>query len=558
MDLSQFAKLGKLIAPALGAIIFTFCDPLHSPLSFICFDTLLLIPRLVPRAPVGLKLLLPTMISVTSLATRTSTTFLFFFFFFSLALLSSSQCRGFDGIQSDVASPTTDNGQVVHSSMKERQVGATSNQGRSLKMTKNDSNSGKGGGKGKGGKKEGKKEGEKEIAPVNRGERADIFAQKGIPALAVSGEPSDFQVLSCNATSVEVDGTASEQLAVGGLLLYSSGSLCQSCSPLYRKIESITDGVGTSKLLTTTFATFGDIFGEASDEAIADDFIEPALGCSHSSVRRRMPEEEDNLVNEHHHQRNLLAFPSTCDAWQTKNSDGRCSYTNCFVGTDGNPDDCFACKTSCDNGCGASGSALNTDGNFLLFDFGEACCIHDHCYSSTFSKAVCDSEFYFDMASECVGLDNVALLRLGRIGIAISFYGALGCYNLATIFYSAVLLGGGAAYQSAVANQIAYEQEDVCIAKCPSTQESGGQGTTTLRIDLLKSSGQFPISYEMYRIPDRLFIDYEGTRIFDTGSLVSGSLSTTVSFSGTSTIVDVTIDAPNSGTAWDVFIGCAE
>ena len=52
MDLSQFAKLGKLIAPALGAIIFTFCDPLHSPLSFICFDTLLLIPRLVPRAPV--------------------------------------------------------------------------------------------------------------------------------------------------------------------------------------------------------------------------------------------------------------------------------------------------------------------------------------------------------------------------------------------------------------------------------------------------------------------------------------------------------------------------
>jgi hypothetical protein len=77
-----------------------------------------------------------------------------------------------------------------------------------------------------------------------------------------------------------------------------------------------------------------------------------------------------------------------------------------------------------------------------------------------------------------------------------------------------------------------------------------------LTIDLIVRNGTFPVSYEMYTIPDQLFIDYEGQRIFDTGGLVSGSGTADVTYSGTSTIIQVTINAPNSGTAWDVFVGC--
>jgi hypothetical protein len=94
------------------------------------------------------------------------------------------------------------------------------------------------------------------------------------------------------------------------------------------------------------------------------------------------------------------------------------------------------------------------------------------------------------------------------------------------------------------------------IASCNTTQTSGGQGLTVFSVDLLQASGTFPVSYEMYTVPDQLFIEYGGTRIFDTGGLVSDSASTNVTFSGSSTLIQVTISAPNVGTAWDVFVGC--
>jgi hypothetical protein len=72
---------------------------------------------------------------------------------------------------------------------------------------------------------------------------------------------------------------------------------------------------------------------------------------------------------------------------------------------------------------------------------------------------------------------------------------------------------------------------------------------------MIVPSGTFPVSYEMYRIPDQLYIAYEGKVIFDTGALVSGSGAADVTYSGTSTIIQVTINAPNSGTAWDVSVG---
>ena len=131
------------------------------------------------------------------------------------------------------------------------------------------------------------------------------------------------------------------------------------------------------------------------------------------------------------------------------------------------------------------------------------------------------------------------------------------CDVLATAFYLLVSSStGDNVYNAAVTTQKAYEQTPACVAQCPSTQKSGGQGTTTLTIDLVVSSGTFTVSYEMYSIPDRLIVEYEGKIIFDTGTLVSGSRTVAVSYSGTSTLVQVEIDAPNDATAWDVTVNC--
>jgi hypothetical protein len=249
----------------------------------------------------------------------------------------------------------------------------------------------------------------------------------------------------------------------------------------------------------------------------------------------------------------ISAIGSCNDNWLMKNLDGRCSFTNCYVGVDGDKTNCFSCKDTCDNGCGPQGSVFNTDGNFGTFDFGPACCNHDFCYSSnTFSKDECDLAFYDKMKQQCpppgIVITTLLFPILGPI--------LLGCDVLAAAFYVAVALGGGKAQADAQAKQKLHELDPVCIAKCPSTQQSGGQGLTVLNIDMLRPSGTFPVSYQMYGIPDSLSIEYEGNTIFNTDGLVSGSNSANVNFNGTSTIVQVTIDAPLSGTAWDVFVGC--
>lgn len=373
-------------------------------------------------------------------------------------------------------------------------------------------------------------------------------------SVIVSGPTSDLQVVKCNSTTVEIQGPLANLTLPGTFFIYTDDFGCKFCSPLFRKITSVKNQTNGAILLTTTFATFGEILGnDIVVPEIQNALLEPAAGCAHSgnSSRRMLftkTHEDYQVPVEGLHHRQLQAFPDQCGAWQSKNPDGRCTYTNCFVGPDGNPNDCFICGTSCNNGCGAAGSSLNTDGNFIFFDFGPACCIHDHCYSSTFSKATCDDEFYKDMISTCPVLIPLVL---------VSSLPLKACATLATAFYLAVVFGGGDAAIAAKQAQANYEKTNpVCIAKCPTTQQSGGQGTTTLAIDLLRKSGSFPISYQMYTIPDQFYITYEGTRIFDTGGLVSGGSSTNVRFNGTSTIIEATIFAPNSGTAWDVFVGC--
>ncbi len=69
------------------------------------------------------------------------------------------------------------------------------------------------------------------------------------------------------------------------------------------------------------------------------------------------------------------------------------------------------------------------------------------------------------------------------------------------------------------------------MARCPTTQRSGGQGVTTLNVGLKKTSYTFDVSYQMYTIPDKLELFYEGNVIFTTGGLVSGRRTVSVTFS---------------------------
>jgi uncharacterized repeat protein (TIGR01451 family) len=93
-----------------------------------------------------------------------------------------------------------------------------------------------------------------------------------------------------------------------------------------------------------------------------------------------------------------------------------------------------------------------------------------------------------------------------------------------------------------------------------SISDSGGEGGTTkiLQLDPLpagqqdKGSITVKYSYEHFSIPDQFTIRYEGKNVFDTGGLVSGSRSGSVTFErGNSDIVEIIVTAPQSGTAWE-------
>lgn len=86
--------------------------------------------------------------------------------------------------------------------------------------------------------------------------------------------------------------------------------------------------------------------------------------------------------------------------------------------------------------------------------------------------------------------------------------------------------------------------------------QSGGQQTTTYTILLDRSQGKLNLYYQMYSIPDRLDLIYEGTTIFTTGGLVSGSQTIQRDIDGDAKEILVRITAPNSGTAWVFSIDC--
>jgi hypothetical protein len=362
---------------------------------------------------------------------------------------------------------------------------------------------------------------------------------------------SELSIVSCTASNLTVRGSAIDQYKPGYFISYidtSRSNYCTTCSALFRRIETITSGtIAGTKIFTTSMATFQDIFtSDLYDKAVAKIEVETAFNCTGSkSLGGKQAQMEDHMasleqIGEVSAIESFKTDPvdsiedtstslATCPAtWNVKKSDGRCLYTDCYVGTSGDPNDCFNCykKNGCHNGCGPEGG-ISFDGNFSRFTFGDPCCHHDFCYSSVYKKNFCDNKFLLDMIRVCARIPLSFRFVLGPMSKAVL---KDACPMAAALFYSLVSTAGGSSYRKAQDLQTAYEEEDICVAKCPTTQASGGQGGTTLVIDLLRNQGQFPVRYQMVDIPDQLTIFYENNVIFDTGGLVSGGRSFNVSF----------------------------
>lgn len=382
-------------------------------------------------------------------------------------------------------------------------------------------------------------------------------------ALFVSGTSPDFNILRCTTTQLFISVKDLSTVSVGNVIWNtpSSGtSSCVGCNSVARSVVRATKAasfLSTScpvgqkcVLVDTVYAKIRELFTSAlivqfglSD--FADENLETLFGCSLPTSSRGL---RDVLAI-----RQVSRVPRSCGAFEQKNSDGRCTFSDCFIGTDGDPINCLFCKATCDNGCGSEDVNV-PDSVPLAYDFSEPCCIHDKCYTSFFSKSDCDLAFLRDMLASCVDeLSDV----LNFIPLPFGILGSpLRCPAAANLYYAGVALGGGKAHTGAQKSRLDYEKSDECAAKCPTTQRSGGQGVTTLTVDLKKTSGTFLVTYQMFSIPDGLEVFYEGKTIFTTGGLVSGGRSVPVTFSGKTTVVRVKLSAPNSGTRWDLSVAC--
>lgn len=119
--------------------------------------------------------------------------------------------------------------------------------------------------------------------------------------------------------------------------------------------------------------------------------------------------------------------------WWKWYSGGRCYFTGCELGLPGTgvSDDCFTCSTTNGQGEGAPCNnfcTLAPDDIPGIFDFSDACCNHDYCFSTWYPKTICDYDvFYVYMVQHCDGRP---------------WWQRPLCYASAAIYYSAVVIAG--------------------------------------------------------------------------------------------------------------------
>jgi len=93
------------------------------------------------------------------------------------------------------------------------------------------------------------------------------------------------------------------------------------------------------------------------------------------------------------------------------------------------------------------------------------------------------------------------------------------------------------------------------LGLCAQLQQSGGQGTFSYAFDAAATSGTVPFYYDAYTIPDAFRVISSGATLYDTGGLVSGSNQVGLQLNG-SRVLFVTVNAPRSGTLWELSVGC--
>ena len=118
------------------------------------------------------------------------------------------------------------------------------------------------------------------------------------------------------------------------------------------------------------------------------------------------------------HSERRIKFKGKCpDVWlERTGEEGQCTNSQCS-----GSQPCFFCKNECDNGCGSGWLNPLIPEKTFLWNFGPACCHHDHCYVSTASQEECDLRFLGSLLEACE-----------------SSIGPRGCRNDAYVYYKFV------------------------------------------------------------------------------------------------------------------------
>ena len=362
-------------------------------------------------------------------------------------------------------------------------------------------------------------------------------------AILLTEATADLQILACDDYSVEINGTRAGEVSAGMLFINipKEDDACpKRCNgPLLRKVTASTNAPSGRRILTTTNATFADILGPT---LVKDEFKSKSVEAI--SPTCFVKHDWDEFVDR-----------SCSRNWLEKNYDGFCINTDCFVGTTGNPNDCFECKLGCDQGCVAKDSILTTDGYRLLSAFSSACCDHDHCWSSkSFGKAACDERLYQRMQAECPSLPPFVSLSLNFTGPMKAVLGQ--CDIFAYLFAKAVASTDlNHVYDSAQQKRVEYESTEVCVAKCPISLTSQGWRTTVFPVNMNQTNGTFLFDYDFRGEYAELYIEHEQSRIFQTG-LSRESATAAVSLSGLSSVIKVHITEYSSFSDWKIDIKC--
>lgn len=124
-----------------------------------------------------------------------------------------------------------------------------------------------------------------------------FFSSNGeVPGkLFIDGAESSIGISSCTEDAITIlNNDVSSSLKNGHIIVSvnesDDDSVCATCSPIFRKVVSH----GDDNVITTTFATFAEVFPEevyGSD--LADEFVEPLFQCEHSrNSHRELPDLE--------------------------------------------------------------------------------------------------------------------------------------------------------------------------------------------------------------------------------------------------------------------------